>query len=242
MALSWENESPRTGIQDNLTETYMDLLHWVPLTTSSVTMSTRLQWVGFFASIIDSNVKKFGYCEHPLRTSSFLFIYLLVISGTQSFHPGGGGGGNLHRHPFSTFVPYPPSPGWVMQTNVSPGRACNSSVYILHHNMPTILILKMLGHRDICICGCCLVRFASPCYAVQSNRCIVKFIATQKRIGSHQWTSRINVSASPSSVKAQKHRRFITCAIIGSLVLSLLKKSLHLSKHCSLESRVWLKL
>ena len=32
---------------------------------------------------IDYNVKKFGYTEHPLSTSSFFYIVLLVVSGTQ---------------------------------------------------------------------------------------------------------------------------------------------------------------
>ena len=36
-----------------------------------------------FGYIIDSNVKKFGYFEHPPTTSSFLCIYLLVLSGAQ---------------------------------------------------------------------------------------------------------------------------------------------------------------
>ena len=33
--------------------------------------------------IIDSNVKKFGYNEHPLVTSGFLCIFLLIVSRTQ---------------------------------------------------------------------------------------------------------------------------------------------------------------
>ena len=33
--------------------------------------------------VIDSNVKKFGYYEHPPTTSSFLCFYLLVLGGTQ---------------------------------------------------------------------------------------------------------------------------------------------------------------
>ena len=31
----------------------------------------------------DYNVKKFGYTEHPLSTSSFFYIVLLVVSATQ---------------------------------------------------------------------------------------------------------------------------------------------------------------
>ena len=53
-------------------------LHFVPLTTSSVTTSKRL-----CIKIIDCNVKKFGYNEHPLVTCSFYCIFLLVVSGTQ---------------------------------------------------------------------------------------------------------------------------------------------------------------
>ena len=33
--------------------------------------------------IIDGNVEKFGYYEHASTTSSFLCIYLLVLSGTE---------------------------------------------------------------------------------------------------------------------------------------------------------------
>ena len=46
-------------------------IHWVPLTTSSVTTITRLQRTVFFASkyFTACNVKKFGYNEHPLTTS-----------------------------------------------------------------------------------------------------------------------------------------------------------------------------
>ena len=34
--------------------------------------------------IIESNVKMFSYCEHPLTASSFLRIYFFVLSRTQS--------------------------------------------------------------------------------------------------------------------------------------------------------------
>ena len=50
----------------------------------SATKSTRTQRVDFFCvKIIGSNIKKFGYHEYPPTTSSFLCIYLIVISGTQ---------------------------------------------------------------------------------------------------------------------------------------------------------------
>ena len=54
-------------------------IHWVPLTTSLVTMSR------FFLhqNHCDCNVKKFGYNEHPLITNSFFRIFLLVVNGTQ---------------------------------------------------------------------------------------------------------------------------------------------------------------
>ena len=53
-------------------------LHWVSLTTSSVTTSRFL-----YIKITDCNVKKFGYSENPLITSSIFCIFLLVVSGTQ---------------------------------------------------------------------------------------------------------------------------------------------------------------
>ena len=62
-------------------------VHWVPLTTSSVTTSTQLLRADNFLSsldpIIDYNVKKFSYNEHPVTTSTYLCIKMLVVSGTQ---------------------------------------------------------------------------------------------------------------------------------------------------------------
>ena len=47
-------------------------VHWVPLTTSSVITSTRIQRANNLVSgrhhLIDHNVKKFGYNEHPATT------------------------------------------------------------------------------------------------------------------------------------------------------------------------------
>ena len=56
-------------------------LHWIPLSTSSVTASRFL-----CIKIIDSNVKKFSYYDHPPTTNNFLCIYLLVISETQCIY------------------------------------------------------------------------------------------------------------------------------------------------------------
>ena len=53
-------------------------LHWVPLTTNSATTSRLL-----CTKIIDCNAKKFRHNEHPLITSSFFCIFLLVVSVTQ---------------------------------------------------------------------------------------------------------------------------------------------------------------
>ena len=46
------------------------LIHWDPLTRSSVTTSSLLQRSDFFASK-SLTVKKFGHTEHPLTTISF---------------------------------------------------------------------------------------------------------------------------------------------------------------------------
>ena len=55
-------------------------VHWVPLTTSSVTTGTCLERTDFFCmNIIDCNVKKFDYNEHSVVTNSFL----LLVSGSQ---------------------------------------------------------------------------------------------------------------------------------------------------------------
>ena len=60
------------------------LLHWVPLTTSSVTMATRLQRADFFAlNSLTAMLQKFGYNEHLLIMSSFFCVLLLVVSGTH---------------------------------------------------------------------------------------------------------------------------------------------------------------
>ena len=62
-------------------------VHWVPLTTSSVITSTRIQRANNLVSsghlLIDHNVKKFSYNEHPATTSTFSCIKVLVVSGTQ---------------------------------------------------------------------------------------------------------------------------------------------------------------
>ena len=62
-------------------------VHRIPVTTSSVTTSNRLLWANNFQwnqhLLIDHNVKKFSYNEHPGSTSTFLCIKLLVVSGTQ---------------------------------------------------------------------------------------------------------------------------------------------------------------
>ena len=62
-------------------------LHWVPLTMSSVTTSTRLQQANNLVShwhyLIDHNIKKFSYNKHRDITSTFLCIKVLVVSGTQ---------------------------------------------------------------------------------------------------------------------------------------------------------------
>ena len=55
-------------------------VHSIPLTTSSVTTSTRLQRADFVAS---KSFTKFGYNEHPVITSNFFCIFLLAVSGTQ---------------------------------------------------------------------------------------------------------------------------------------------------------------
>ena len=48
-------------------------LHWVSLTTSR----------SLCIKINGMNVESFGKNEHPLKTSSFLCFFLLVLSGTQ---------------------------------------------------------------------------------------------------------------------------------------------------------------
>ena len=62
-------------------------IHWVPLTTSSVITSTRIQRANNFVwswhYLIHSNVKKFSYNKHPATTSTFSCIKVLVVSGTQ---------------------------------------------------------------------------------------------------------------------------------------------------------------
>ena len=61
-------------------------LHWVPLTSLVIT-STRIQRANNLGSskhhLIDCNIKKFGYNEHPAITSTFSCIKVLVVSGTQ---------------------------------------------------------------------------------------------------------------------------------------------------------------
>ena len=63
-------------------------VHWIPLTTSSVTTSNRLLGANNFQwnqhLLIDYNVKKFSDNEHPATTDIFLCIKLLVVSGTES--------------------------------------------------------------------------------------------------------------------------------------------------------------
>ena len=62
-------------------------IHWVPLTRSSVITSTQIQRANNLLSsrhyLIDCNVKKFTYNEHPDTTSTFSCIKVLVVSGTQ---------------------------------------------------------------------------------------------------------------------------------------------------------------
>ena len=55
--------------------------------TGSRLQRVLLQRADFFAyKIIVSNVKKFGYNEHSLIISSFICIFLLVVSGTQCLY------------------------------------------------------------------------------------------------------------------------------------------------------------
>ena len=50
-------------------------VHWVPLTTSSDNTSQ--------CPIIDYNVKMFRWNENPATKNTFLYIKLLVVSGTK---------------------------------------------------------------------------------------------------------------------------------------------------------------
>ena len=71
-------------IRPTLPSTTIHRLLLVPLTTSSVTISTRLQRTDFFASKqLTAISKTFGYNEHALITNSFFRILVLVVSATQ---------------------------------------------------------------------------------------------------------------------------------------------------------------
>ena len=54
------------------------MLHWIQLQRAPAITSRFLCTI-----LIESNVKKFGYNEHPPTTSSFFCIFLLVLSRTQ---------------------------------------------------------------------------------------------------------------------------------------------------------------
>ena len=76
----------RVAFHPLYTATYYDTVLWAPLTTSSVTIMNQHPTTksGFLSNkIIDCNVKRFSYNEHPLTTSTFFCIFLSVVHGTQ---------------------------------------------------------------------------------------------------------------------------------------------------------------
>ena len=82
-----EVDEPRKWPQSTSSLPSIIRLHWILLTTFSVTIRTLLLRANNLLlsqhPLIDNDVKKSSYSKHPATTSTFLCIKLLFVRGTQ---------------------------------------------------------------------------------------------------------------------------------------------------------------